>query len=227
MHGKDTSLGFQMAQCKSALLIWKTLWKTLITRRYIFSLYSSLYFHLTMIKLRNEFQTELNAIKRFGRFEVQCFKIQYSDICFDVLTLELHKTEKNYQVFWNTFVLVDVEVWCFKIQYSDICFDVLTLELRKTEKNCFGKSIFFAQYKANERKKKHVVFDIQTLTNCRVIDVQPLLFFSCFFQLLKEFQMTKPQLQYYIRLWSRQDTESINLNEWIALLHNAGKNGIF
>ena len=85
--------------------------------------------------------------------EVWCFKIQYSDICFDVLTLELHKTEKNYQVFWNTFVLVDVEVWCFKIQYSDICFDVLTLELRKTEKNCFGQSIFFAQYKANERRK--------------------------------------------------------------------------
>ena len=101
MHGKDTSLGFQRAQCKSALLIWKTLWKTLITRRYIFnfSLYSSINFHLTMIKLRNELQTELNVFGMLSSVlvdvEVWCFKIEYSDICFDVLKLELHKTEKK------------------------------------------------------------------------------------------------------------------------------------
>ena len=50
-------------------------------------------------------------------------------------------------------------------------------------------------------------------------------FFSYFFQLLKEFQMVKPELEYYARLWSRNcdpDTDSINLNEWMALLHNAG-----
>ena len=48
---------------------------------------------------------------------------------------------------------------------------------------------------------------------------------TLFFQLLKEFQMTKPQLEYYVRLWSRhcnQDMESITSNEWMAFLHNSG-----
>ena len=101
MHGKDTSLGFQRAQCKSALLIWKTLWKTLITRRYIFnfSLYSSINFHLTMIKLRNEFQPKFNVFCMSSSILVNAkvwrLDIEYSDICFDVLKLELHKTGKK------------------------------------------------------------------------------------------------------------------------------------
>ena len=52
-----------------------------------------------MIKLRNEFQAELNVFGMLSSVlvdvEVWCFKIEYSDICFDVLTLELRKTEKK------------------------------------------------------------------------------------------------------------------------------------
>ena len=97
------------------------------------------------------------------------------------------------------------------------------------EKIVIGQSIFFPSVKSKWKKKDHVIFYIKTFTNCRVIDIQSLLFFSYFFQLLKEFQMTKPQLEYYLRLWSRncdQDMESITLNEWMAFLHNTGKDGI-
>merc|ERR1711971_478178 len=45
--------------------------------------------------------------------------------------------------------------------------------------------------------------------------------------LLKEFKMTKPELEYYIRLWTENETLSqnrtITLNKWMALLHNSGK----
>ena len=48
--------------------------------------------------------------------------------------------------------LIDVEVWCFKIEYSDICcFYIRTAQ--NWEFFFIGQSIFFAQCKANERRK--------------------------------------------------------------------------
>ena len=51
------------------------------------------------------------------------------------------------------------------------------------------------------------------------------IYFQICNQLKQEFQMTKPQLEHYVRLWSKEPNQdgSISLNEWMALLHNAGK----
>ena len=47
------------------------------------------------------------------------------------------------------------------------------------------------------------------------------------YQLLREFEMTKPELERYVRDWTKNnivsEVEMINLNEWISWLHNSGK----
>jgi hypothetical protein len=51
------------------------------------------------------------------------------------------------------------------------------------------------------------------------------LFLFSYNQLLKDFEMTKPELERYVRHWARDCSKvtMVTLNQWMAWLHNSGK----
>ena len=65
--------------------------------------------------------------------------------------------------------------------------------------------------------------------NCRCLQ-KNCLYISFNIQLLKEFKMTKPELECYIRHWNRDETLSklryVTFNQWMAWLHNSGKHKV-